>query len=409
MARNEARKVVQPVQIPAKTGRQPWEAVPHEIAARLRPYVPRTRDAIIDGIRAEVPAYARPLEGAFGAGVRTGVEQALDEFLALVENPAHDRSQGREVYVALGRGEAREGRTLEALLAAYRIGARIAWRHLAVDARREGVDSESLALLAESIFAYIDELSAFSAEGHAQEQALAAAESDRLRRRLVRLLIDPRPAEPAAVEAAAREAGWELPESVAVLVWRTTRRRVASRLPAGSIVAPVDELSCAVVPDPAGPGRLRELRAALRERPAALGPEVGWQRTALSAQQAFAAYGLLEEGRISGDVLIASEEYLPELILHRDRNLVEALRHRALAPLDVETARSRERLGDTLRAWLDHQGGVPATAAALHVHPQTVRYRISRLRELFGERLDDPRARFELELALRSESHGGAG
>ena len=174
----------------------PWEQVPPGIAALLRPSIPQTRDAVIEGIRAEVPAYARPLEGAFGAGVRIGVEQALDEFLALVENPALDRSQGREVYVALGRGEAREGRTLEALLAAYRIGARIAWRQISEEARREGIDADSLALLAESIFAYIDELSSYSAEGFAQEQALAAAESDRLRHRLVHLMIDARPPSP---------------------------------------------------------------------------------------------------------------------------------------------------------------------------------------------------------------------
>jgi len=41
-------------------------------------------------------------------------------------------------------------------------------------------------------------------------------------------------------------------------------------------------------------------------------------------------------------------------------------------------------------------------AAELDVHPQTARYRIARLRELFGEDLEDPDARFELELALRA-------
>ena len=41
-------------------------------------------------------------------------------------------------------------------------------------------------------------------------------------------------------------------------------------------------------------------------------------------------------------------------------------------------------------------------AAALHVHPQTVRYRVARLRELLGDQLDDPDARFELEIALRT-------
>ena len=41
-------------------------------------------------------------------------------------------------------------------------------------------------------------------------------------------------------------------------------------------------------------------------------------------------------------------------------------------------------------------------AGELDVHPQTVRYRLKQLRELFGERLEDPEARFELSLALRA-------
>ena len=369
----------------------------------MRPYVPHARDAIIDAIRHEVPAYARPLEGAFGAGVRVGVEQALSEFIALVENPRYDRSQGREVYVALGRGEAREGRSLEALLAAYRIGARVAWRQIAEGARREGIDSESLALLAESIFAYIDELSALSAEGYAQEQARTAAESDLVRRRLVQLLVDPRPVDPAAVEAAAREARWELPEQVAIVVWRDTRRRTPPPLPAGTLVAQVEELTCAVVPDPAAPGRPRRLGAALAGRRAAIGPTTPWAQTAVSARQAFAAHRLLEEGRIAADGPVAADDHLAELILHGDESLTGALRRRALTPLESETPRSRERLAATLLSWLDHQGSVPAVAQALHVHPQTVRYRLGRLRELFGPRLDEPRTRFELVLALRSD------
>ncbi|MGH2953674.1 MAG: helix-turn-helix domain-containing protein, partial [Solirubrobacterales bacterium] len=59
-------------------------------------------------------------------------------------------------------------------------------------------------------------------------------------------------------------------------------------------------------------------------------------------------------------------------------------------------------LADTLRAWLDHHGEVAKVASELHVHPQTVRYRLGRLRERFGDALDDPAARFELSLALRA-------
>jgi len=52
-------------------------------------------------------------------------------------------------------------------------------------------------------------------------------------------------------------------------------------------------------------------------------------------------------------------------------------------------------------AYVRHQGKAAEMAAALHIHPQTARYRTARLRELLGDELDDPDARFELEIALR--------
>ena len=63
---------------------------------------------------------------------------------------------------------------------------------------------------------------------------------------------------------------------------------------------------------------------------------------------------------------------------------------------------SSYRLLETLRAWLDHQRHTPRIAAELHVHPQTVRYRVRQLRELLGDAIETPEGRFELELALRA-------
>jgi DNA-binding PucR family transcriptional regulator len=45
----------------------------------------------------------------------------------------------------------------------------------------------------------------------------------------------------------------------------------------------------------------------------------------------------------------------------------------------------------------------------LHVHPQTVRYRVGQLRTLFGPALDDPRTRLRLMLALCWRGLEGAG
>ena len=61
----------------------------------------------------------------------------------------------------------RAGRSLDSLLSAYRMGARVAWRRFAAAGVAAGFEPDTLYLLAESIFAYIDVLSAESAEGHA--------------------------------------------------------------------------------------------------------------------------------------------------------------------------------------------------------------------------------------------------
>src|SRR6185312_5973252 len=92
------------------------------------------------------------------------------------------------------------------------------------------------------------------------------------------------------------------------------------------------------------------------------------------------------------------------IIVHNDPRLLQALRRKCLQPLAGLPAGSQNALRETLRAWLLHGGDRRATAAALQVHPQTVRYRMGRLRELFGDDLDDPGHRLKLLLALAWES-----
>jgi len=89
------------------------------------------------------------------------------------------------------------------------------------------------------------------------------------------------------------------------------------------------------------------------------------------------------------------------LLLAADPGVAADLAASRLAPLDDLPDGPRARLRETLAAWLDRPGQVQAVAAALGVHPQTVRYRVRQLRDLFGDRLEDPDARFELALALR--------
>jgi PucR C-terminal helix-turn-helix domain len=388
----------------------PWEALPPEVADVLRPELPGLADEIVAELSRGVPDYARPLEGPFGQALRTGVEEALGRFTAFVASPGTDPDAGSEVYLNLGRGEMRAGRSLDALLAAYRLGARVAWRRLAAAGERADLSPRTLYTLAEAIFAYIDELSALSIEGYAREQAAAAGALQRRRQRLAALLVQDPPAAAATVEAAAAGAGWRLPRSLAALVVETgegaeAAERLAVRLGPEALVSHLPPLSVALVRSPA---RRNELEAAVRGRRAALGPEVSWQEAAVSYARAREVLRLAADGGIeAGGALLLAESHRLSLLLGADRRLARDVAESALAPLESETEVSRERLGSTLDAWLRHRGRTEAVAKALHVHPQTVRYRLARLRELFGTRLDDPDGRFELELALRARRIAG--
>jgi hypothetical protein len=384
---------------------QPWHELPPNVADVLRPILADVADEMIEAVGV-VPAYARPPRGTLGEGIRDGVQAALGHFLAEIE--ASGTVPRPDVYQELGRGEMRAGRSLNSLLSAYRVGARVAWRRFADAGVAAGLEPDTLYQLAESVFAYIDVLSAESAEGHAQEQSAAASEAELRRRRLVRLLVrDPAP-ERAAVEAAAAEASWPLPRQMAVLALAGDARTVAAaHLPAPTLSESIGELICAVIEDPDGPGRRAELQRAVSEvgARAGLGPTVTWDQARLSFDRARAALELADG---ETGVLIAARERTGELLLRTDPALAAELAAERLSPLDQLSPASRRRLTHTLEVWLAQQGRLGQVAAALGIHPQTARYRVGRLRELFGSALDDPEQRFWLQLALRTRPVAGA-
>jgi hypothetical protein len=373
--------------------------LPEEAFRAWAPELPALADEIIAAIGEEVPEYSRPLEGNFGAAVRTGVQEALRRFGEDRGGAPADPGR-RSVYQALGRGEARDGRSLEVLLAAYRVGARVAWRRLAATGVEAGLPPDTLVVVAEALFAYIDELSAESAEGYAQEQAARAGRAERRRAACIALLVhDPAPTD-TALAASAAAAEWTVPATLAVVAWPAGEGRPARRLPLGCLAAPVDGVWCAAVPDPLAPGRRAELARAFGATPAGLGPAVAPVEAARSFRRARAALALAE----GPGGLLASDEHRVALLLGADTTLVAELADARLAPLAAETPASRARLEATLLAWLRHQGNATQAAEELGVHGQTVRYRLGRLRELLGDALDDPDARYELETVLRARA-----
>jgi|SRR5680860_213529 len=379
-----------------------WRALPAEVADLISPELDAVTAEILAAIARDVPGYARPLEGSFGRGVRRGVGEALRQFVALIRDPEAGRGVGRDVYVELGRGELRQGRTLDSLQAAYRVGARVAWRRLSLAGRKADLDAEALSLLAEAIFAYIDELSADSVEGYAEAQAELEGGRRRRRRELAALLVREPPAEQAAIAAAAQLAGWTLPGRVAALACvEDELGLLARRLPADALATVLEGGGCILFPDPEGPGRAALLERAAGDSPLALGPPgapadlpTSWTlaKTALRAAQA---------GTFPATGLLPVDNHLADLLLFEGNALTARIAAQRLQPFEPLTAKARTRMEETALAYVRHGGNSVAMARELHVHPQTARYRTARLRELLGDQLGDPDARFELEIALR--------
>ena len=147
------------------------------------------------------------------------------------------------------------------------------------------------------------------------------------------------------------------------------------------------------MPDVHGRRRAALLRTLRRPRLASPARAVPWLEVRASYDRALRARGARARGRHRGAprrswCCTPTRRRWPTCAPRRWR------RSRACGPATAE------KLADTLRAWLLLQGRRDDVAAALFVHPQTVRYRMGQLRELYGDRLDDPDVVLELLIAL---------
>ncbi len=380
--------------------------LPETATSQIREHLPRVADMVVGAIIAEVPSYEDAFGGRMGQTIRTTVQQALGGFLSLAAAGRHGSDPRTPTAPAvqgayqLGRGEARSGRSTDALLSAYRIGARVSWREMSGVAVRGGIDADTLASFAELVFAYIDELSASSAAGHRDELASSGRVRQRLRERLAQHLLDGATLEQLTEDA--ERAEWVPPTTLTALVLPVAQVRPAlTTLPGPTLVVSeppgLEEAAVLLVPDVHGSVRGAVLRR-LEGREAVAGPARAWTDVRRSVERARRARLL----GLPGD----TEEHLAALVLHADADALADLRAQALAPLGELKPAAAEKLEATLRSWLLHQGRREEVAAELFVHAQTVRYRMTQLRELYGDDLDDPDVVLRLVLALGTGAEG---
>jgi hypothetical protein len=361
------------------------------LLTRLRDEREAMRDETDAAVMAEFPEL---VDRADAAVRRQVIDATFRRVLHRLEGRRGTDSDA-ETHRAFGAAAAYAGVPLERLTTAYRIGARVGWAHIRRAVRELELGGEVALLLADVQVAYIDVLTSDSIEGYTRAVETAYHRQARERQSLIEDLLAGR-----ATEESARELEWDWCEELAVAVLYGDSALDPAR-PGDVLVGTYDGAVIAVGPAEA-------LENALGQLPAAMGPTVRTSELSRSFERARRLANLVTTGTLAREGLVRWSDELVTIIVHAAPDAAEELAALRLAPLRDSSAERERLLYDTLTAWLDHPGRPQAIAQQLCLHPQTVRYRLARLRERLGAQLDDPRARFELALALRYRLGGAA-
>ncbi|GAA2613352.1 helix-turn-helix domain-containing protein [Actinomadura fulvescens] len=375
---------------------RPLPEVDDELLVRLRKRVPAVARDATRRIEREVPAYARAHDPRYAKVLAWTTEHAIGHFVDLLKDPELPSDWILDHFQGVGAGEAHEGRSMEPLQAALRTGAGEAVRRLAEEAESMGgcVPPTVIAGVTHAAFSYIGHLAKAAAQGHADQHAQAAGALRAKQRQLLDTLLDPGH-DPRVLRTQAAECGWSPPHTIAAVALDGLRPRATRpSLPPGTLVGFHLAEPCLIVPSPEDADHLSALRNALDGHHAAIGPTVPIGAAASSLRLARQALALS-----SGGVIVAAE-HLPLLILRNDRELTALLIDRRLGPLLRTRPPVRTKLAETFLACIECDFNATEVAKRLDVHPQTIRYRLRQLEELFPDTVYASTYRLEYHLAL---------
>ncbi|REE98711.1 helix-turn-helix domain-containing protein [Thermomonospora umbrina] len=384
------------------TGDEPLAQVPAELASPLRPHVQAAAEEMVREIQVLVPEYSRPLESRYGRRMRWAIQETVRHFVDAMGRPDPDWADLIEIYTRIGAYEARNGRSLDGLQTAIRVSGQVACRRFIKDARRLDWSLPTLGQVTESLFVFLEKIAGAAAQGYADAQEQVVTERERSRWRLRDLLIVDPPASLEAIADLSRSARWESPRTLALVAVRPPVGHPPPVMPPSILADWHGPDPYLVVPDPDGPGQDRLIASLVRECAAAVGPTVPVNKGALSLRWARHALTLVERGVIPEKGPIRCLDHIPTLVAAMSEELIGVALHERLTPLMALPPHRRDPLARTLLTYMENRDNAVAAAERLLVHEQTVRYRIRRLEEMFGDALSDPERRIEMLILLHT-------
>jgi hypothetical protein len=366
-----------------------------DLAARLTAELPALTRAVIDELVVRLTAY-RLMPGEELAGdISRVIEQNLRSFVAVLRSKTLPTAAEVAFLRESAARRAEEGIPIEVVLTAYHVGIQVTWDAMTAGARPE--DLADVMAVNALLLRYLELITPAVAAGYLAQQQSISGDEHSARQSLLAALIGGEPA-----QAAADQAGLRLPSSYLVVAF--------------GFGAHPDETSADVDPLVAARRKLRRLRAELDRQVRepmltslttdgglALLPERdrSWLDGVVRSMARAAAVdvtagvvvaepdGVAAAAPCARRILAVARTFgrppgvyrLDDVVLEYQLSCPSEARDR-LAEM-LEPLSGKADLLDTLRAYLRF-GDRRTTAAQLHVHPNTVDYRLRRVQALTG-------------------------
>jgi hypothetical protein len=352
---------------------------------------------LLSAFRDEIPGYARLPESVLQGRILAVIRENLDLCLDWVAGAAEPDSTRFEDFRASARDRAKEGMPLEDLLHAYRMGGTAGWRAMVAAAEPE--EREALSQAAELVMTYLDRASGIVASAYLEQREDHVSERERELRALFDALIGDEGLGSAEHETAARlrlPIGGSLAAFAAAIPGQGTGRhaRAAADLRAAGALALTEGDRAVGLAQPS-----HDLADGMPAG-ALLVVDVATPRDELAASVADVRLGIEIALRAGRTGVVPLSDLAMDLLLARSPRVAAALRARVLAPLGSKLDRSRGDLLHTVATYVALGKDRRQTSERLHIHPNSLDYRLRRARELTGLNLDNPEDLATMVLAL---------
>jgi hypothetical protein len=358
---------------------------------------------MVEEFRSQITGYARMPDTVIAGQILAVSQRNVELFFRSITEDRGPTEEELEPFRESARSRAEEGLPLEDLLHAYRMGGRLGWETLLAAARPD--EYPALLSAAGLLMRYIDSVSSAVAQTYLDEHQHLVSEEERRQRALMEALIHPEREIPSLRDLAAR-VGFPLAERYRPFAKSLpgapthAHSQLASALRARGVLALTEgDRVTGLAPEDVDEAVLERPRG-----PYAFGAPAPRRELAAALADMRLLVDLGRREQVDGEV--AAEAFVPELLLARSPDLAAQISERVLGPLEAYAERRGSGLLETLNAFLACGLDRRKTAEQLHVHPNTLDYRLRRIGDLTSLDPGNPRDLVMLELALARRKLG---